>query len=70
MIVDNEFQQAWAWLALGIALVILFTAVLRVRFRWDHRKRERLESNLEQARAEVAAAKTAPPEHPGTPRAS
>lgn len=60
LIVDSEFQQTSAWLALGVALVILITAVLRVRFRWDHRTRERLKAEVETARAEADAAKTGP----------
>lgn len=58
LIVDNEFQQTSAWLAFGVALVILITAAMRVRFRWDHRTRERLQAEVETARAEVDAAKT------------
>jgi hypothetical protein len=66
MIVDNEFQQIWAWVAFGVSLVILFTAAIRVRYRWDHRKREQLQAHLDEARAEAAAAKAGP----GTDHAS
>jgi hypothetical protein len=63
LIVDNEFQQEWAWVTFGVSLVILITAVLRVRWRWDHRRRERLEADLEVARAEAARpAATADPD--------
>lgn len=51
LIVDNEFQLIWAWVAFGLTLVILVTAILRVRFRWDHRKTARLQSELAEARA-------------------
>jgi len=37
MIVDNEFQQIWAWIGLAIALAIMLTALIRVRFRWETR---------------------------------
>lgn len=60
LIIDNEFQQTSAWLAFGVALVILITAVLRVRFRWDHRTRERLQAEVETARVEADAAKAGP----------
>ncbi len=37
LIVDNEFQQIWAWIGLAIALAIMLTALIRVRFRWETR---------------------------------
>ena len=37
LITDNEFQQIWAWVGFGIALAIMLTAWLRVRFRWGQR---------------------------------
>ena len=37
MIVDNEFQQIWAWIGLAIALAVMLTALIRVRFRWETR---------------------------------
>jgi hypothetical protein len=37
LIIDNEFQTAWAWVGLAIALAILLTAYIRVRFRWERR---------------------------------
>jgi hypothetical protein len=37
MIVDNEFQQIWAWVGLAIALAVMLTALIRVRFRWETR---------------------------------
>ena len=37
MIIDNEFQQIWAWIGLAIALAIMLTALIRVRFRWETR---------------------------------
>ncbi|MGL6280392.1 MAG: hypothetical protein ACRC50_12660 [Gaiella sp.] len=40
LIVDNEFQIIWAWVAFGLTLVILVTAILRVRFRWERRAGE------------------------------
>lgn len=57
LIIDNEFQEIWAWVAFGLSLVILVTAIFRVRYRWDHRKREHLEAEVAAARAEAEAAK-------------
>jgi hypothetical protein len=37
LIKDNEFQQIWAWVGFGIALAIMATALIRVRFRWGLR---------------------------------
>ena len=37
LITDNEFQQIWAWVGFGIALAIMLTAWLRVRYRWGLR---------------------------------
>jgi hypothetical protein len=37
LIVDNEFQTIWAWIGFGIAIAILVTALLRVRYRWGLR---------------------------------
>ena len=37
MIIDNEFQQIWAWIGLAIALTVMLTALIRVRFRWETR---------------------------------
>jgi hypothetical protein len=37
LIKDNEFQTIWAWIGFAIALAIMVTAWLRVRFRWKVR---------------------------------
>ena len=37
MITDNEFQLAWVWGLLGIALAILAIAIISLRHRWNHR---------------------------------
>jgi hypothetical protein len=37
LIQDNEFQTIWAWIGLAIALGIMLTALIRVRFRWETR---------------------------------
>jgi hypothetical protein len=37
LIVDNEFQQIWAWIGLAISLAIMLTALVRARFRWETR---------------------------------
>jgi hypothetical protein len=37
LIKDNEFQQIWAWIGFAIALAIMVTALIRVRFRWGLR---------------------------------
>jgi len=42
LIRDNEFQTIWAWIGLAIALTIMFVALIRVRYRWGHRGRDRL----------------------------
>ena len=39
LIQDNEFQTIWAWIGLAIALGIMLTALIRVRFRWETRHR-------------------------------
>lgn len=41
LIKDNEFQQIWAWIGFAIALVIMLTAMIRVRFRWETRHKEK-----------------------------
>jgi hypothetical protein len=37
LITDNEFQTIWAWIGFAIALAIMVTAWLRVRYRWGLR---------------------------------
>jgi hypothetical protein len=37
LIEDNEFQTIWAWIGFAIALAIMLTAMIRVRFRWETR---------------------------------
>ena len=37
LIKDNEFQTIWAWIGFFIALAIMVTALIRVRFRWGLR---------------------------------
>ena len=37
MITDNEFQLAWVWGLLGVALAILAIAIISLRQRWNHR---------------------------------
>ena len=39
MIEDNEFQTGWAWVCFALALAIMLTAFVRVRFRWETRHR-------------------------------
>jgi hypothetical protein len=39
LIEDNEFQTIWAWIGFAIALAIMLTAMIRVRFRWETRHR-------------------------------
>lgn len=55
LIVDNEFQLEAAWAAFGVALLVLVTAVVRVRHRWDSRRREKLEAEIAAARADEVA---------------
>ena len=55
MIEDNEFQTIWAWIGLAIALVIMLTAMIRVRFRWETRRTEMA------APAAVPDARASPP---------
>ena len=40
MIEDNEFQTGWAWVCFALALAIMLTAIVRVRFRWETRHRQ------------------------------
>ena len=40
LIKDNEFQTIWAWVGFAIALAIMLTALIRVRFRWELRHKE------------------------------
>jgi hypothetical protein len=44
LIVDNEFQQIWAWIGLALALAIMLTALIRVRFRWETRHKPAAEA--------------------------
>ena len=37
LIKDNEFQTIWAWVGFALALAIMLTALIRVRFRWETR---------------------------------
>ena len=53
LIDDNEFQTSWAWAGFAIALTIMLTAILRVRFRWTNR-------NVGEPEAKPAAS-SAPP---------
>lgn len=41
VIEDNEFQTGWAWVGLAIALATMLVALLRVRYRWGIRGRDR-----------------------------
>jgi hypothetical protein len=41
LIKDNEFQTIWAWIGFAIALVIMLTAIIRVRFRWETRHKDK-----------------------------
>lgn len=41
VIQDNEFQTGWAWVGLAIALATMLVALLRVRYRWGIRGRDR-----------------------------
>jgi hypothetical protein len=58
LIKDNEFQQIWAWIGFGIALGIMVTALIRVRFRWGLRHADREEP---EPRKVVPPAQTQPP---------
>ncbi len=40
---DNEFQTGWAWVGLALALAVMFVALIRVRYRWGQRGRDRPE---------------------------
>lgn len=41
LIIDNEFQTIWAWIGLALAFTIMFVALIRVRYRWGIRDRDR-----------------------------
>lgn len=41
LIKDNEFQTIWAWIGLALALAVMFTALIRVRYRWGIRGHDR-----------------------------
>jgi hypothetical protein len=47
LITDNEFQTIWAWIGLALALTVMFTALIRVRYRWGIRGRDRPASDQE-----------------------
>jgi hypothetical protein len=54
MIEDNEFQTGWAWVCFALALAIMLTAIVRIRFRWETRHR-RPDDETPQAAAEPDA---------------
>ena len=54
MIEDNEFQTGWAWVCFALALAIMLTAIVRVRFRWETRH-QRAEDETPRAAAEPDA---------------
>ena len=58
LIKDNEFQTIWAWVGLAIALAIMLTALIRVRFRWETRHKR--------AAPPVAAEPAPPSSAPGS----
>lgn len=41
LIEDNEFQTIWAWIGLALALATMLVALIRVRYRWGIRGRDR-----------------------------
>ncbi|HEX5585388.1 hypothetical protein [Gaiella sp.] len=41
MIDDNQFQTGWAWIGLALALATMLVALIRVRYRWGIRGRDR-----------------------------
>ena len=51
MIEDNEFQTGWAWVCFALALAIMLTAFVRVRFRWETRHRRPDDETPRAARA-------------------
>ena len=57
LIKDNEFQQIWAWIGFAIALAIMVTALIRVRFRWG----------LRHAPREAEPGRAVPPPQPQPP---
>lgn len=61
LIKDNEFQQIWAWIGFAIALVIMLTAMIRVRFRWETRHKEKATpAVVPSAQAEAPPGSTGP----------
>ena len=52
LIKDNEFQTIWAWIGFSIALAIMLTAMIRVRFRWETRHKESKPAVVQAPRAE------------------
>ena len=54
MIEDNEFQTGWAWAGFAVALATMLVALLRVRYRWGTRGKDR-------SRAAPLADEVAPP---------
>lgn len=57
VIEDNEFQTSWAWVGLAIALATMLVALIRVRYRWGIRGKDRA---LEELRDEPPPPTDAP----------
>ena len=65
MIDDNQFQTGWAWIGLAFALATMLVALIRVRYRWGIRGRDRA-APVGPATAE--APPSTPPAPPSAPR--
>ena len=70
VIEDNEFQTGWAWVGLAIALATMLVALLRVRYRWGIRGRDRPPPAVVPAAGRRAVAREATAPSAGMPAAA
>ena len=68
MIDDNQFQTGWAWIGLALALATMLVALIRVRYRWGIRGRDRAAPASHEAPASTPQAPPSAPRGPAPDR--